>query len=58
MDLQLNSTWNYLKKFHLEKIIQLEYTNHSVTHPTINHDLVATSKIVHQLDPLRHTISY
>ena len=31
----------FTRKFHLEKIIQLEYTNHWVTHPTTNHDLVA-----------------
>ena len=30
-----------LEKFRLEKIIQLEYTNHWVTHPATKHDLVA-----------------
>ena len=34
------SKWVY-KKIPPENIIQLEYTNHWVTHPTTNHDLVA-----------------
>ena len=45
-----NNKNGFTGKFHLEKIIQLECTNHWVTHPTTNH--------AHQLDPLRHTVSY
>ena len=41
MDLQKIPPEIYLEKFHLEKIPAGIYTNHWVTHPTTNHDLVA-----------------
>ena len=42
MDLSKISPEIYIEKFHLEKNNQAGiYTNHWVTHPTTNHDLVA-----------------